>query len=294
MPAERSDRRRTAAWAAPAVPGRQRVERGHLERAGRSQLRRLHRLHQQRRRSQAASGLRRRSLARKRRHLRHAVCDRRRQRGAASRYLSVLGRERRRRLFDRAGRSVLPIPAEAITQPHWIEGGAPGNVDQRSQADRHLLLIDCTHNYLYELYNVFYSTTQGQWLAGSGARLRLKTSVNGQDPALRTSDPNVQKIFRAMQKHGLIVADNGTDMYIMGTFDTRWNNAILNPAFSLLSASDVDVIQLGWQASTSGPALASLAARPNPVIGGTPATGTVILTGAAGTNGRGGNAVERH
>ena len=27
-----------------------------------------------------------------------------------------------------------PIPAQAITQQHWVEGGAPANVDQRSQA----------------------------------------------------------------------------------------------------------------------------------------------------------------
>ncbi len=54
-----------------------------------------------------------------------------------------------------------------------------------------------------------------------GARLRLKTNVNGTDPALRTTDANMRKIFRAMQKHGLIVADNGSDMYITGTFDTR-------------------------------------------------------------------------
>ena len=80
-----------------------------------------------------------------------------------------------------------------------------------------------------------------------GARLRLKTSVNGLDPALRTSDPNVRKIFRAMQKYGLIVADNGSDMYISGTFDTRWNNDVLNPAFSTLSASDFEVLKLGWQ-----------------------------------------------
>src|SRR5690242_4949131 len=32
-----------------------------------------------------------------------------------------------------------PIPAETISQPHWIEGGAPGNIDERSQQDRHLL-----------------------------------------------------------------------------------------------------------------------------------------------------------
>ena len=35
-----------------------------------------------------------------------------------------------------------------------------------------------------------------------------------------------------MQRYGLIVADNGSDMYISGTFDTRWNNDVLNPAFA--------------------------------------------------------------
>src|SRR5437899_13110343 len=86
------------------------------------------------------------------------------------------------------------------------------------------------------------------------ARLRLKTSVGGQDPALRTSDPNVQKVFRAMQKYGVIVADNGSDMYITGTFDTRWNNDILNPAFSLVTASDFEVIELGWNPPAGVPA----------------------------------------
>ena len=252
-----------------------------------------------------------------------------------------------------------PIPSQAITQPHWVEGGAPGNVDDRSE-DRHLLIIDCTNKYLYELYNVFYDTTQAKWLAGSGAffdmntnnrrpdtwtsadaaglailpglvrydeawnpavteighafrvtvratngyvypashragstvgalpmgaRLRLKTSVNGLDPALRTSDPNVQKVFRAMQKRGLIVADNGSDMYITGTFDTRWNNDILNPAFSLLTASDFEVIQLGWNPPSGTAALSGVSASPNPIVGGNPSTGTVILTSAAPSGG---------
>jgi hypothetical protein len=215
-----------------------------------------------------------------------------------------------------------PIPTQAITQPHWVEGGAPGNVDQRNVADRHLLVIDCSNRYLYELYNVYYSPTESRWHAGSGAffdmnrnarrpdtwtsadaaglaifpglvrydeaanpavteinhafrvtvrtsngyvypashragntagalpmgaRLRLKASVNGADPALRTTDPVARKIFRAMQKYGLIVADNGSDMYISGTFDVRWDNGVLNPAFSTLSASDFEVVQLGWK-----------------------------------------------
>jgi hypothetical protein len=118
-----------------------------------------------------------------------------------------------------------------------------------------------------------------------GARLRLKTNVGGQDPALRTSDPNVQKIFRAMQKYGVIVADNGSDMFITGTFDTRWNNDILNPAFSLLTASDFEVVQLGWNPPAAAAALNSVSASPNPVVGGNPSTGTVTLTSAAPTGG---------
>jgi hypothetical protein len=113
-----------------------------------------------------------------------------------------------------------------------------------------------------------------------GARLRLKKSVNGADPALRTSDPNVQKIFRAMQRYGLIVADNGSDMYITGTFDTRWNNSILNPAFALVTASDFEVVQLGWKPTAAAPALASLGVSPSSVVAGASATGTVTLTAA--------------
>src|SRR5208283_3022483 len=33
----------------------------------------------------------------------------------------------------------------------------------------HLLIIDCSDNYLYELYNVYYDSRQGQWYGGSGA-----------------------------------------------------------------------------------------------------------------------------
>ena len=60
-----------------------------------------------------------------------------------------------------------PIPDEAITQPHWIEGGEPGNVDRRSSADRHLLIVDRYRRYLNELYNVFIDGSQRH--AGSGA-----------------------------------------------------------------------------------------------------------------------------
>jgi hypothetical protein len=50
-----------------------------------------------------------------------------------------------------------------------------------------------------------------------------------------------------MQTHGLIVADNGSDMYITGTMDGRWNNDELNSAFRGLSAGDFEVVRLGWR-----------------------------------------------
>jgi hypothetical protein len=208
-----------------------------------------------------------------------------------------------------------PIPDEAITQAHWVEGGDPGNVDLRNSDDRHLLIVDRDNRYLYELYNVFYDGSQ--WRAGSGAffdlqsnarrpdgwtsadaaglailpglvrydevfgtaeithafrmtvrstngavypashiagsttgalpmgaRLRLKSSRN-----LSGFTPEVQRIFRAMQRYGLIVADNGSDMYVSGTYDTGWNNDVLNPAFGALTASDFEVIALGYQST---------------------------------------------
>jgi hypothetical protein len=75
-----------------------------------------------------------------------------------------------------------------------------------------------------------------------GARLRLKASKD-----ISGFPPDMQRIFRAMQIYGLIVADNGSDMYISGTMDYRWNNSVLNPAFSALTASDFEVIQLAWR-----------------------------------------------
>jgi hypothetical protein len=92
-----------------------------------------------------------------------------------------------------------------------------------------------------------------------GARLRLKASKD-----LSSHAPAVQKIFRAMQRHGLIVADNGSDMFVSGAFDPRWNNDVLNPAFRSLTASDFDVIQLGWRGgSLSG---CALPASPAPLM----------------------------
>ncbi|MBK9087599.1 MAG: hypothetical protein IPL90_00525 [Holophagales bacterium] len=60
-----------------------------------------------------------------------------------------------------------------------------------------------------------------------------------------------------MKTYGLIVADNGSDMYVQGAYDTRWDNGVLNPAFGGLKASDFEVIQLGWRPAVSATAPAA-------------------------------------
>jgi hypothetical protein len=80
-----------------------------------------------------------------------------------------------------------------------------------------------------------------------GARLRMKA---GRD--ISAYRPEIQKIFRAMKRYGLIVADNGSDMYVSGAYDTRWDNGVLNPAFHSMTASDFEVVQLAY--TPAGPA----------------------------------------
>jgi hypothetical protein len=75
-----------------------------------------------------------------------------------------------------------------------------------------------------------------------GARLRLKAAKD-----LSAYPGYIRNIFRGMQTHGLIVADNGSDLYVTGAMDSRWNNNELNPAFAGLRGDDFEVVQLGWR-----------------------------------------------
>ena len=110
--------------------------------------------------------------------------------------------------------------------------------------------VRSTNGYVYPASHRAGSTSGALPM---GARLRLKASRD-----LSGYTPEVQRIFRAMQRYGLIVADNGSDMYVSGTYDTRWNNDVLNPAFRSLTASDFDVIKLGLQPTASLAAPANL------------------------------------
>jgi hypothetical protein len=78
-----------------------------------------------------------------------------------------------------------------------------------------------------------------------GMRFRLKSSFN-----ISGYPAPLQKIFQAMKTYGLIVADRGSNMFVQGTMDARWDNTVLNPAFHSLHVTDFDVVQRGWNGSS--------------------------------------------
>jgi hypothetical protein len=108
-----------------------------------------------------------------------------------------------------------------------------------------------------------------------GMRLRLKSTfdISGYSAAN-------QVILKAMQTYGVIVADNGSNMYFQGTADARWNDDDLNN-LKAVEAKDFDVIQMspaypGYDSATAPtgavPTISTFTASQASVAAGTTVT----------------------
>jgi len=124
--------------------------------------------------------------------------------------------------------------------------------------------------------------------APMGMRLRLKASYD-----ISGFSQTNQVILTALKKYGMIMADNGSSMYISGAPDSRWNNDDLHN-LGQVTASDFDVVQMNpiYTASNvpqgAAPVISSFTASPTTVSPGTPvtlnwtSTGTYFLISAIG------------
>ncbi len=72
-----------------------------------------------------------------------------------------------------------------------------------------------------------------------GMRVRLKASFN-----VLPYPPEAQVILRALQKYGMFVADNGSDWFLSGAPDPRWNDANLR-TLKKVKGSDFEVVRMG-------------------------------------------------
>jgi hypothetical protein len=246
---------------------------------------------------------------------------------------------------DESDPGPMPIPASA-----QIEGFPnPGN------GDRHVLVIDNSNCFLYELYSAS-GNSDGSWNAGSAAvwdldngeqrpwtwtsadaaglpifpglvrydevaagkiqhaiRFTLPQSQAAMVPpashwAATSSNPiappmgmklrlkadydisgfstNVQVILTALKKYGMIMADNGSAMYLSGAPDDRWDNDDLHN-LSQVPASAFEVVKMNpiYTASTvpqgSAPSITSFIASPTSVALGAQVTLSWQASGAS-------------
>jgi hypothetical protein len=70
-----------------------------------------------------------------------------------------------------------------------------------------------------------------------GQRFRLKPSFD-----LTGFPPQIKILLRAMQQYGLILADNGSNWFVSGAPDPRWDNDALVESFSKIKGGDFEAV----------------------------------------------------
>ena len=88
-----------------------------------------------------------------------------------------------------------------------------------------------------------------------GAWFRLKASFD-----IGSFSAANQVILRALKKHGMVLADNGSPFYLSGVPDPAWNNSDLNllknvpgSAFEAVDVSSLRVSNTSYAVSTAPP-----------------------------------------
>lgn len=71
-----------------------------------------------------------------------------------------------------------------------------------------------------------------------GMRVRLKASYD-----ISGFDPQVQVILQALQTYGMILADNGSDNFVSGSHDPRWDPDILRQ-LKRVTTKDLEVVEM--------------------------------------------------
>ena len=103
-----------------------------------------------------------------------------------------------------------------------------------------------------------------------GARLRLKAGFD-----ISSYSPQNQVILTGLKKYGMILADNGSAIYLSGAPDSRWNNSDLH-LLSTVTATAFDVVSTGPVYTN-----ADVPTGASPIISGFTANPTHVARGKA-------------
>jgi hypothetical protein len=133
--------------------------------------------------------------------------------------------------------------------PDWTSADAaglpifPGLVryeEANAGAIHHALrfTVDHTRKAYLPPADHYASTNTSTNLPPMGMRVRLKASY----VIPSTFSPQSQAILQAMKTYGMFVADNGSNWYVSGAPDSRWNDDALNSELGQVKGSDFEVV----------------------------------------------------
>jgi hypothetical protein len=125
------------------------------------------------------------------------------------------------------------------------------------------------------------ATSSNANAAPMGMRLRLKASFD-----ISSYSTANQVILTALKKYGMIMADNGSNMYISGAPDDRWSNDDLHNLGGVTN-QDFDVVEMNPIYTSANipagaaPNISSFTASSQSISAGTPITLNWTVTGAS-------------
>jgi hypothetical protein len=125
------------------------------------------------------------------------------------------------------------------------------------------------------------NNSSNQYAAPMGMRMRLKSSFD-----ISSFPPQSKVILAALQQYGMIMADNGSSMYISGDPDNRWNNNDL-ASLKTVPASEFEAILINPLYTPDNvptgpvPVISSFTANPPTITLGQSSTLSWTVTGAS-------------
>ena len=93
-----------------------------------------------------------------------------------------------------------------------------------------------TNRYIWPARHLTSNDATAPQIPPMGARFRLKSSFN-----ISVYSAEMQVILKAMKQYGIILADNGSNWYVSGAPDERWNNDMLH-TLDVLTGDDFEAV----------------------------------------------------
>jgi hypothetical protein len=168
------------------------------------------------------------------------------QRGTCRLY-ELFAAERAGRTWTAGSGAIFDLRSNKLRPRTWTSADAAGLPvlpglarygEVRRGAIRHALRFTVPRtrrSFIYPARHFASSLTDGD-LPAMGQRLRLKSGV---DPARFPRQARV--IVRALKRYGMLLADNGSSIYVSGAPHPKWDNDDLN-TLKRLQGSDFEVV----------------------------------------------------